>query len=93
MQFFDEWLAVVATADQALLGGKTVDLPFDVEQGVDPLDSLKRQRRDRRSLAATLGVRGNIGQHEELAACVCPAQRLRQWRGIAIILNSGLYPP
>lgn len=70
MQFFDERLAIFAAVGQTLLGGKTVDLPFDIEQGIDPFDGLQRHRRDRRSLAATFGVRGNIGQNEELAACV-----------------------
>ena len=68
MQFFDEWLAVLAAALQALLGGKTVDRPLDIEQGIDPFDGLQCHRRDRRSFAATFGVRGDIGQREELAA-------------------------
>ncbi|UJW77567.1 hypothetical protein [Rhizobium sp. SL42] len=29
---------VPAAAFQALVGGKPVDLPFDVEQGIDPVD-------------------------------------------------------
>jgi len=44
MQLFGEWLAVLAAALQALLGGKTIDLPFDIEQGVYPLDGLQRHR-------------------------------------------------
>ncbi len=32
MQFFGEWLAIFAAALQALGGGKTVDLSFDIER-------------------------------------------------------------
>ena len=42
MQFLDERLAVLAAALQALLGGKTVDLPLDIEQGIYPFDGLQR---------------------------------------------------
>ncbi len=68
MQIIDERLAVLTPALQALLGGKTVDHPFDIEQGIDPFDGLQCHWRDRRSFAATFGVRGDVGQHEELAA-------------------------
>lgn len=36
MQSFDDWLAVSAAALKALLGPKTVNLPFDVEHGIEP---------------------------------------------------------
>ncbi len=68
MQLFSEWLAVFAAALQTLLGGKTVDLSFDIEQGIDPFDGLQCHWRDLRSFAATFGVCGDVGQHEELAA-------------------------
>ena len=64
MQFFDERLAVLATVLQSLLGGKTVCIAFDVEQGVDPFYHLQRYRRDRSSFAATFGVRGDVDQHD-----------------------------
>ena len=69
MQLFDEWLAVFAAALQTLLGAKTVDLPFDIEQGIDPFDGLQCHRRYRRSFAATFGVHGDVGTAtQELAA-------------------------
>lgn len=58
MQLFGERLAVFAAALQTLLGGKTVDLPFDIEQGIDPFDGLPCHWRDRRGFTATFGVRG-----------------------------------
>lgn len=67
MQFFDKRLAVFAATLQTLFGAKTVDLPFDIEQGIYPFDGVQRHRRDRRGFAATFGIRGDIGQHEELA--------------------------
>lgn len=69
MQLFGEWLAVFAAALQTLLGAKTVDLPFDIEQGIDPFDGLQCHRRYRRSFAATFGVHGDVGTAtQELAA-------------------------
>ncbi len=68
MQLFGEWQAVLAAALQTLLGGTTVDLQFEIEQGIDPFDGLQCHWRDRRSVAATFGVRGDVGQPEELAA-------------------------
>lgn len=68
MQLFDDCQAVLAATLHALIGGKTVDLPFDIEQGIDPFDGLQCHWRDRRSFVATFGVRADVGQHEELAA-------------------------
>ncbi len=68
MQLFDDCQAVLAATLHALIGGKTVDLPFDFEQGIDPFDGLQCHWRDRRSFVATFGVRADVGQHEELAA-------------------------
>src|SRR5690606_25177375 len=84
MQLFEEWLAFSSSVLQSLLGGKTVDLPLEVEQGIDTLNGLQRYGRDRRGFASTFGVRGEVGQHKELAARVRPAECLRQRRGIAI---------
>jgi hypothetical protein len=63
-QIGDQGSGLLLTDDAALLGGLAVDRAFDLEQGVDPLDCLQRQRRDRRrGLAACLapGVLGEIG--------------------------------
>lgn len=68
MKLIGEWLTVSAAALQALIGGKTVDLRFNIEQGIDPFDGLQCHWRDRRSFAATLGFRSDVGQYEELAA-------------------------
>ena len=68
MQLFGEWLAVFAVALQTLLVGETVDLLFDINQGIEPFDGLQSHWRDRPSFAATFGVRGDVGQQEELTA-------------------------
>ncbi len=68
MQFFDEWLAVLAAALQALLADKAVDLPFDIEQASIRLTASSAIGEIGCGFAATFGVRGDVGQHEELAA-------------------------
>ncbi|MCY1301405.1 hypothetical protein D9M70_510160 [compost metagenome] len=86
-QVADERQAVPASTLQALVGGKSVDLPLDVEQGIHPFDGFKCHRRDRRGVLSALGIHGDVGQHEELAPRVRPAERLRQRTGIAINLE------
>ncbi len=87
MQIIDERLAVLTPALQALVGGKPVDLPFDVEQTIDPFDRFQSHGRDRRGVPSTFGVCRNVGEHEELAPRVRPAQCLRQGTGIAVYLE------
>ena len=58
-------------------------LALDVEQGVDPLDRLERDRRDDRQraalrLAASAGL--DIGELEELAPGMGPARRFEDRR-------------
>ena len=51
---------------QTLFGAQAVDGALDVEQHVDALDGLQRDRRDRRRVLAAPGIGGDIGQLEEL---------------------------
>lgn len=76
LQIVDERQAFLVATSQALIGRKPVDLPLDIEQAVDPFDGFERHRRDRRGVLSTLGVCGNVGEHEELAPRVGPAKRL-----------------
>lgn len=84
---------VLATTLQAWIGGKSVDLKLDVEQRIDPFDGLQRSRRDRRGAAAAFGIRGDVGQHEELAPRARPAERLRQRPRIAVYLEQRIVAP
>jgi hypothetical protein len=58
---------VLLTRRQPLPRALAVDRPLDVEQRVDPLDRLQRQRRDRRRVLAAPGVGRDISQDKELA--------------------------
>lgn len=51
------------------------------------MDGLQRNRRDRRGVLSTLAARRNVGEHKELAACMCPAQCLREGTWIAVYLE------
>jgi queuine/archaeosine tRNA-ribosyltransferase len=68
VQVADKRQAVFAATLQAFGGGKAVDLALDVEQGIDPFDGLQCHRRDRHGTATAFGIRGNVSEHEELAA-------------------------
>jgi hypothetical protein len=57
----------------AFLGAQAVDRALDLEQLIDALDRLPRNRRGRRRLPATPGVGRNVGQLEELPAGMRPA--------------------
>jgi hypothetical protein len=57
---------------QALLRTLTIDRPLEIEQRVDPLDRLQRQRRDRRRVFAAFGIGRDIGQDKELATRMSP---------------------
>ena len=61
----------------ALAGAPAIDGSFDVEQRVDALHRLQRDRRDGRRRLAAPRIGGDIGQLEELAAGLGPAQRWR----------------
>lgn len=87
LQIIDERQAFLAATFQALIGRQPVDLALDIEQAVDPFDGFERHRRERRGVLSTLGVCGNVGEHEELAPRVCPTECLRQRFGIAIDLE------
>ena len=62
------------------LGAQSIDLPLDVEQGVDPRHGLKGQRRDDGARLALLRPPlrrgGDVGQDKELAPRMGPAERL-----------------
>jgi hypothetical protein len=58
---------------QTLIGGKTVDAAFDVEQHIDTPDCLQCDRRDRRGVLAASCIGGNVGQFEELPPGMGPA--------------------
>lgn len=75
-EFIDERSASFPAGGQALLGRHAVDLALDGEERVDAGDGLEGDRRDRRSFAATPGIERDVGEHEELAPCMSPAQGL-----------------
>ena len=74
-QIGQERRALLLPHAQALIGGKAVDGALDVEQRVDALHRLKRDRRDGRGLFATSCVGGDVSQFEELAPRMGPTQR------------------
>ena len=76
LELRDQRRAPLLAHRQTLLGGRAVDGAFDVEQRVDPLHSLQRQRRDRWCLLSAPLVRRNVGELVELAPAVTPAERL-----------------
>src|SRR5258708_2135277 len=57
---------------------------IDIGERVDALDGLQGHRRDRRRLLALPRVRGDVGQLEELAARMAPAQRLDDRARLAV---------
>lgn len=59
---------------KTILRGPPVDGALDVEDHIEAADSFDRQRQnDRRLLASLLELVGDIGQLEEIAACMAPA--------------------
>ncbi len=82
----NEWRAQFLTNSEPLGRTLAAQAAFDVEQGIEPLHSLQRNRIDHaRALAPTLpACRGrNIGQLEELAPCVGEAAGLEHQSGLA----------
>ena len=65
-------------------GVEAVDRPLGVEDGVDADDRLAGERRDRRRLLAAAGGGGDVGELEELAPAMRPAQRLGDRPGRAV---------
>lgn len=72
---------------KAILRRPPVDGAFNVEDHVDTADSFHRQRGDdRRLLASLLELGGDIGQLQEIAARMAPAQRAGQrcWKMVGL---------
>ena len=86
----DERRDALAAHREALGGRAAVDLALDVEDRVDALDRLERQRRDDGELAARLG--GDIGQHEELAPTMRPARGLGDRPRLAVCRRRAVEP-
>src|SRR5258708_38716320 len=80
----DQGGAPLLARGQPLLERKAINLALDVEERVDALDGLQGDRRDRRRLLASPRVRGDVGQLEELAARMAPAQRLDDRARLAV---------
>ena len=67
----DQWRGLFPANGEPPIGRQTVDGALDLEQGVDPLDSFQRGRRDGSGCAAARLASGtglDIGEDEELAA-------------------------
>ena len=69
--------ALLLADAQPLVGGKAIDAALDIEQHIDALDRLQRDRRDRGCLLAAPGIGGDVGQLEELPPRMRPTQRRR----------------
>ena len=67
--------AALAAHRQAPFGKFAVHLALNVEQRIDALDRLERQRRDRRRALATPLAGRNVGEFVELPPPVRPASR------------------
>ena len=75
----DQRRAVLLAHGQPLIGRQPVDGALDVEQGIDALHRLQRDRRDdrwRAALGLAAGPGLDIGEIEELASGMGPARRL-----------------
>ena len=76
-QIGDERRAPFGPDGKALLGGKAVDVALDVEQEIDAFDGLEGDGRDRWRILSSARIGSYVGEHEELAPGVAPAERLR----------------
>jgi len=84
---FDDRLAQRLAYGAALVGGLPVDIPFDIEDGVDPADHFKGDGRDHHGLLARgLAPSGlfDIGEDEERPPRVAPAAGLQNLAWLAI---------
>ena len=81
LQVCDEGRALLFADRETFLGGQAIDVTLDGEEGVDALDRLECDRRDHRRLPAALGGSGDVGELEEAASCMRPAEcrRDRAW--------------
>src|SRR5262249_55372643 len=82
LELGDQWRDALATDRNTLLNGAAVDLALNVEDSVNALDCLDRERRQRGQRPARLG--GHVGKLEELASTVRPTARLRDRAGATI---------
>ena len=82
--------AVLLPKGKALLCRSAVNGALDVEDRVDTADRFHCQRRDGGLFAALLELRGNIGQLEEIAARMAPAQGAGQRRRQAVAMEQGI---
>ena len=84
VQLGDERRRFCLPDGEAVIGTGAVAGALEVEDGVDALHRLQRQRRDRRGVLAAAAVGGDVGELEELASRVRPAQRLGDRRGLPV---------
>ena len=83
-ELLDKRFAQFLASRPALLGTLAVDRPLDVEQGIDTVHDLDRDRRERNRFLARSpppGVLLNIGHGEERTPGVSPAPHLRDRTG------------
>ena len=66
---------------EAVVYGGAADFALDIEDTVDAPDGLERERRQLDRLLAALQRGGDVGEFEEVAPGVGPAQRPDQRRG------------
>jgi hypothetical protein len=69
---------------EALFGGQSVDITLNVEQEINASDGLEGNRRDRRRGPCPTRIGGDVGEHEEFAPCMAPAERLRHRSGLPV---------
>ncbi len=68
MHVIEQRLALLLPRGQPFCGAQSIDLAFDLEQRIVPLDGLQCDRRDRLALAfAVAGIFLDIGQFKEFA--------------------------
>ena len=81
----DKRSALLLARGFALIGAEPVDATLDLEQSVDALNRLQRDRREPRFSCPrlALGIGLDISQNEELAPAMAPARRLEDRTGTA----------
>ena len=81
LEIFDQGGREALSGLQPVLRGKAVDAALDIEQHIDAPDGLEGDGRDFLVCLALSNVAFDIGQFEELAACMAPAERGSDRRG------------